>query len=204
MKILCHRGFWKKKSEQNTLNSFESALIQKFGIEIDIRDFNNEIVISHDAPNKNSPKLKALLDIGLHHDLPLAFNIKSDGITKELAKIIENFKVSNYFCFDMSIPQQLSYQTMGLTWYSRLSDHIEEQVINKNAQGIWLDSFFNEWWNKDDLAKLSVKKHIAIVSPELHGRDHRSAWEQIKGLRDKKNIILCTDFPNEAQDFFYD
>ena len=98
MKIICHRGLWKQKSEQNTLDSFESALIQKFGIEIDIRDFNNEIVISHDTPNKNNPKLITLLEKGLHHDLPLAFNIKSDGISEELAKIIKNFKVSNYFC----------------------------------------------------------------------------------------------------------
>ena len=204
MKILCHRGFWKQKSEQNTLDSFKLAFIQKFGIEIDVRDFNKEIVISHDTPSKNSPKLRALLDEGLHHDLLLAFNIKSDGISEELEKIIKDFKISNYFCFDMSIPQQVNYQNKGLVWYSRLSDHIEEQVINKNSHGIWLDSFFNDWWNKDELIKLTKKKQVAIVSPELHGRDHRAIWDQIKSLKEQKNIILCTDLPNEAQDFFYD
>tara|TARA_A200000113_G_C8842967_1_gene347573 strand:- start:416 stop:1030 length:615 start_codon:yes stop_codon:yes gene_type:complete len=204
MKILCHRGYWNKPDQQNTIASFKSALTKDYGVEIDVRDFNEEIVISHDIPTKESPKLETLLAEGLHHNLCLAFNIKSDGICLGLKKLIDEFSVSEYFCFDMSIPQQIHYQNMELTWYSRTSDHNEEKVLNSNSHGIWLDCFYSNWWRKENLSQIANKKPIAIVSPELHGREHRIMWQEIKNLGNLHNVFLCTDFPNEAKSFFYD
>ena len=45
LKILKHRG--------NAVNDIDSNL----GIEIDVRDYNNELVLSHDYPNQQSVKL---------------------------------------------------------------------------------------------------------------------------------------------------
>ena len=47
MKIIAHRGLWKKKSEQNTIKSINEALMNDYGIETDIRDYRNKIVVSH-------------------------------------------------------------------------------------------------------------------------------------------------------------
>ena len=179
-------------------------MIKNYGIEVDVRDFDNDIVISHDIPNSKSPKLRTLLAENLHHNKWLAFNIKSDGISGELKKLINEFNISKYFCFDMSIPQQLKYNDEKLIWYSRLSDHVEEQSNNHNSHGIWLDSFYADWWSAENLNEMAKKKPIAIVSPELHGRKHSIIWQKIKNLGNLHNIFLCTDLPDEAKGFFDD
>ena len=58
MKIISHRGIWKNKKDQNRISSLIKSLNLGYGIEFDVRDFNSEIVISHDIPNKNSEKLE--------------------------------------------------------------------------------------------------------------------------------------------------
>ena len=52
MEIIAHRGFWRKKTDQNTIGAFKLALNNHFGIETDIRDQNGQLVISHDIPKK--------------------------------------------------------------------------------------------------------------------------------------------------------
>ena len=43
-----------KKVEQNTKISFERAIDNKFGIEMDLRDCNGNIIISHDPADTKS------------------------------------------------------------------------------------------------------------------------------------------------------
>ena len=43
--------------------AFERSLFLDFGIEVDIRDYKGDLVISHDLPSENSPKLALLLEI---------------------------------------------------------------------------------------------------------------------------------------------
>ena len=43
--------------------AFERAINFGFGIETDIRDFDGNLVIAHDLPNKNSIKFSKLLHI---------------------------------------------------------------------------------------------------------------------------------------------
>ena len=52
--IIAHRGIWTKVEEQNSPLSLRNALSKGFGIETDLRYFNNEIIISHDPITKNS------------------------------------------------------------------------------------------------------------------------------------------------------
>ena len=52
MKIISHRGLWRTVNEQNSLTAFSKSFSHGFGIELDVRDFNNEILISHDMPSE--------------------------------------------------------------------------------------------------------------------------------------------------------
>ncbi len=47
-------------------------------------------------------------------------------------------------------------------------------------------------------------KKVCIVSPELHNRDYINLWEILKtsGLQKVDGLILCTDKPVEATNFF--
>ncbi len=50
--ILCHRGLWKYKEDHNSLISLEKAIKYNFGVELDIRDHESKIIISHDTFDK--------------------------------------------------------------------------------------------------------------------------------------------------------
>ena len=53
MEIISHRGYWFKNSEKNSDLAFRRSFSLNFGTETDIRDFDGELVISHDVANKN-------------------------------------------------------------------------------------------------------------------------------------------------------
>ena len=59
MKIIAHRGFWIKDSEKNTVKAFERALENGFGIETDLRDYNQKIV----ASLNNSKKRISIMEV---------------------------------------------------------------------------------------------------------------------------------------------
>jgi len=46
---------------------------------------------------------------------------------------------------------------------------------------------------------------VCIVSPELHGRPHLPEWEEYRSFRSvvaHPGLLLCTDFPEQAREFF--
>ena len=127
MKIICHRGLWLKKSEQNKIISFKRAFDKNFGVELDLRDYRNEIIISHD-PYVLGKKitfnffLKKFFNIINKKNILLALNIKSDGISKKIKKLIKKYKLKNYFVFDMSIPETFNYLRDNLIFFERYSN----------------------------------------------------------------------------------
>ncbi|MDT9338048.1 hypothetical protein VV11_000665 [Trichodesmium erythraeum 21-75] len=82
MKFLSHRGFWKTKKEQNTLVAFKKSFMDGFGCELDIRDCEGQLVISHDLPTKPYLLLETVFQNykNINCDVPIAINIKADGL----------------------------------------------------------------------------------------------------------------------------
>jgi glycerophosphoryl diester phosphodiesterase len=111
MIVISHRGYWKKAHEKNLLIAFERSFSLGFGTEMDIRDYKGELVISHDIADESCILVKEMLDIYNKYggNLPLAFNIKSDGLQMKLKELLEKYDIENYFVFDMSIPDGLQY-----------------------------------------------------------------------------------------------
>ena len=206
MEILCHRGFWQKQVEQNSLASFKKALELGYGIELDIRDFGSNIVIAHDLPNNESALFSNFFDQlnnYEHNNKTIAINIKSDGLVSKIKGLIKEYELADYFTFDMSIPEMLHYKNTGLNYFTRISEYETKPIMMNDAAGIWLDAFKNEWYNEDTINKImETAKQVCIVSAELHGRDYTNQWALIKGLNDQNNLMLCTDKPNEAREYF--
>jgi hypothetical protein len=208
LKIIAHRGFWNQEIMPNSYASFVYAFENGYGIETDFRDFNGGLVVSHDPPTDNN--FVAADDFfklaAKYPTLPLAINIKADGLQILVKAFIEKYKLTNYFVFDMSIPDMYRYHTSGIIYYTRKSEYEINPCLQENASGIWLDSFESEWYDKQDVeALLKLNKKIAVVSAELHKRAYKSQWELIKTFSNNigfQNLFLCTDFPNEAKQFF--
>jgi hypothetical protein len=209
MQIISHRGYWKSPDEKNGEAAFGRSFSLGFGTETDLRDYNGEIVISHDIAGKNSMPLDDFFSIFNRYDgTPLlALNIKADGLQQKLKTALQRFGVKNYFVFDMSVPDTIGYMDAGIDFFSRQSEYEPQPAFYNECKGIWLDSFKDIWYTNDlILDHLGRGKQVAIVSPELHKRNHLSLWQQLKEntLFRSDKLILCTDIPEQAADFFKD
>lgn len=208
MEIIAHRGFWKEENEKNTMDAFIRAWDHGYGIETDIRDRLGELVISHNPANAENVSFEDFLKEYARrgNDTILALNIKADGLASLAKEALLKYGVSNYFYFDMSVPDMLDYREQGLVYYTRQSDIEKDCVLYSDAGGVWMDSFFEYDWIGETafMPHLEVKKGVVVVSPDLHGMDNKKVWERlnISDLVSQKNLYLCTDFPDEADMFF--
>lgn len=208
VQILSHRGLWSKENEKNTLKSFEESFKLGFGIETDIRDLNENLVISHDMPNSNSIKAKTLFKLYQNFKNPtLALNIKADGLQKPLKELLEQYQISNYFVFDMSVPDALLYLKENFIVFTRQSEFEKIPSFYGESKGLWLDEFRTHWINEEVILRhLDNNKQIAIVSPDLHKKETTREWSEYKEIILKHKlegkIMLCTDKVKEALEFF--
>lgn len=208
MIIISHRGFWKKTSEKNHTPAFVRSFEQGYGTETDIRDRNGVLVISHNMPDESAITVETFFDIYKQYNSEptLALNIKADGLQTELHRLIHAFNIRNYFVFDMAVPDGLHYCKHQFKTYTRQSEYEKSPSYYQLADGIWLDEFHCHWITDDTIHHhLHNGKKICIVSPDLHKRDYHQEWKHYKNLESiigKDRLMLCTDFPDRAQEYF--
>ncbi|MEJ7559230.1 MAG: hypothetical protein WKF66_13050 [Pedobacter sp.] len=207
IEIISHRGYWKKGEEKNQAVAFEHSFNLGFGTETDFRDYNGKLVISHDIADAYSVNSDEFF--GIHakcnSNLPLAINVKADGLQTLLKSVLSKFNISNYFVFDMSVPDALLYLQHDFVVYSRQSEHEKEPAFYDKCAGIWLDAFVNRWYDADLIrAHITHRKKVAIVSFDLHKRDPIPLWQYLKDnrLHECDDVMLCTDIPEDALSFF--
>ena len=186
---------------RHRVNSLEE-LIQvpsKYGVEIDLRTKNNNIILNHD-PFKSGELFSDWIKEYKHKLLIL--NVKEDGLEEKVIKTLDDYKISNYLFLDQPIPSQVKYfrskSYKSLVRYSEY-EKLTMLKMNEGKKFIWVDSFhslsfsdeFLNIYNKDQL-------NIVIVSPELQGRKK----EEIIKMQDviKRNEIkvyaVCTKYPH--------
>ncbi|WP_297509451.1 hypothetical protein [Flavobacterium sp.] len=207
MEIISHRGYWIDPQEKNTEAAFIRSFSKNIGTETDIRDYKGELVIAHDIADENSILARTFFEIYNQFNCTgtLALNIKADGLQAPLMELLQAHHITNYFVFDMSVPDLLHYDRHGFIYYSRRSEY--ETAVSKYAEcnGIWLDAFESLWYDNTLIRKfIDDDKKVALVSPELHKRDPETLWNLLKSenLHRLPNIILCTDLPEVATLFF--
>lgn len=180
---------------QNSSQAIEKAQNLGFGIETDLRLHDLNIVLSHDPDNLGAAtKLSELFPM----QTTFALNIKMDGLLQYIN--VEKLTQGKYFFFDASLPELYKYKCAGLTTACRLSEF--ERELPWHSEVIWVDSFVTDWWSKgESIDRLSEDKLIVIVSPELHGREHLPAWEEIAQhfSQGNPNVAVCTDYPLEFE-----
>ena len=210
MIILSHRGYWKEYKQKNTQIAFKQTFSCGYGTELDLRDYNGKLVISHDIPNSESMEFKSFLEVYSKFDkgLVLALNIKADGLQKMLLDLLDEYCIENYFVFDMSVPDALGYLSLGMKTFTRESEFETEPLFYEQSIGVWMDEFKNPWITPQRIRyHLDNNKMVCIVSPELHKKEHLSRWKDYrtvsKNLGEGK-VFICTDFPEEAGRFFGD
>lgn len=205
MIVLSHRGYWRAPVEKNSAVAFHRSYDLGFGTETDVRDRGGDLVIAHDMARAADMTLDAMLDILANRDLPLALNIKADGLADALAERMRARPLTRWFTFDMAVPDLVQQLRKGLPAFTRCSEYEREPACYNEAAGVWLDAFETTWYRATDIAAfLRDGKAVCVVSPELHGRDPLPLWSELRAseVRDHASLMICTDRPQDAATHF--
>ena len=209
MQIISHRGYWLETSEKNSVTAFKRSFQNGLGLETDIRDFQGKLVVSHAIPDGPVLLFEEFLQLYQTHggNLTLALNIKSCGLYGLLKELLSRYQITNYFTFDMTVPDTLWYLNTGINAFARQSECEPSPAFYERINGIWLDGFYGDWWTEVVVQQhLDNHKKVCIVSPELHRREHLPIWEKIRCSPFVKddNLFICTDIPQQAEAYFKD
>ena len=163
------------------------------GIELDLRDKNNNIILSHD-PFSDGENFEDFLKI--FNKKSIILNIKSERIEYKVIELLKKYNVTNYFFLDCSFPMIVQLNKIGEKNISiRFSEYesIESILLVKNmVKWVWIDCFnkFPLNTEKYNLIKDNNLK-ICIVSPELQSHN-------LNKIDDFKKIIIKNNYNIDA------
>lgn len=220
LQVIAHRA--------NNEEKVRCAIEKGFGVEVDIRVKNNKLVCQHDPFDdsiKSDFTFERFLVLVQFANVPIAINVKEAGLAKKLNTILFGKLNENSFVFDLSVPDTRDYlKHSKVKVFERLSD-IEFRPIFENHRtmtGFWIDHFERIWpWAEAEFDALEnytgfedecKRCELAFVSPELHCYDESmfGYWENIRRRIENgffedigcKKVMLCTDHPIQASEFF--
>lgn len=162
-------------------------------MEVDIRDYNNNLILNHD-PFKTGENFLNYLKHFKHKFIII--NIKSEGIESRVYKILNQRKIFNFFLLDVSIPFIVKlHKKLDKKIAIRVSD-VEDIKTAKNFKNMldwaWLDFFKIKKLRLNylkNLKKLSYK--TCYVSHELQER--KANKEELNYLKKINNKNLNLD-----------
>lgn len=192
MRIIKHRV--------NSLDDLISTP-RHLGVEIDIRTFGPDLILSHDPFVPGVTFSKWLENYS--HDF-LIVNVKEDGLEEFVMNLLEQHKVNDFFFLDQPIPSLYKTSKLWPDFCCARVSEIEpiQAALNLNVNWIWFDSITGDWNYLNEASKKlsdsTVKK--CLVSPELHRKNSESELlalkNSIKGLGVNFEAV-CTKYPEK-------
>lgn len=164
MKFIAHRI--------NTIEELKK-IPKEFGVEIDLRDFGNELVLQHD-PFKGGELFEDYLKHYKHGTLIL--NIKSERIELKVLELLEKYPVKDYFFLDSSFPMIHLMSSKGEKKIALRFSEFEGLDTIKEMKGkvdwVWVDCFTRLPLTQQNFKQLKEWGYkLCLVSPELQGRE---------------------------------
>ncbi len=189
----------------NTINELK-RVDKIYGVEIDVRDLGNELLLVHDPfidVYQNHCRLEDFL--GHYDNTFLIVNVKSERIETRIINLLAKFGVANYFFLDSSFPMIYSLSQRGVKNFALRFSEFEslESVLAMSGKvdWVWVDCFTS--FPLDAKTYTQLKTHgfkICCVSPELQGQ--REKIEVYRDFMDNNNIqpdLICTKVYNIEQ-----
>ena len=132
-----------------------------FGVEIDLRDYNNDIILAHD-PFLKGDLFEDFLKAFKHSFLIL--NIKSEGIEFKILELLKKYHISNYFFLDCSFPvinKLINIKENKIAIRYSEYESLETILNFKNkVEWIWIDNFNFDKFNLDKDTFNILKKRL--------------------------------------------
>ena len=182
MEIIIHRI--NKIKELKTINPL-------FGVEIDLRTYGNDLILSHDPFNRGD-KLEDYLSEYRHGTLIL--NIKESGIENNVLSLIQKYdNVKNYFLLDVELPYIFSISKNNFKNIAiRFSEFESIDTVLKFkglVDWVWIDTFTKLPLNQNSINVLKDFK-TCLVCPDR--------WNRSEDIVSYKTKIQKINFPLNA------
>ena len=170
---------------------------KKCGVEIDIREYKSDLILSHDPFPKKIIYLEEFLPFLMGRNI--IANIKSERVEKMFV-VMKNKLAPNseYFFLDSSF-SMISNFGIIYNFASRFSefeslDTSIKLVENSLVKWLWIDTFFSFPINKGNINKInSLQVNKCFTSPDLLGRENQipAYAKLIKDSNLKIDAICC-------------
>ncbi|WP_424766492.1 hypothetical protein [Paenibacillus sp. sgz302251] len=182
----------------NTLEDLIKTPVE-FGVELDLRDRGERLIISHD-PFSDGVDFEEYL---MHYNHgTMILNIKSERIEHRVLELIQKYKINNYFFLDSSFPMiHLLSQTGEKNIAVRYSEYEGLDTI-LNLKGkvnwVWVDCFTKLPLDKQIYHILRENEFkLCLVSPELQGRkEDIDDYNKFLKTNEIKFDAICTKVEN--------
>ena len=170
-----------------------------FGVEIDVRTSDAELIISHE-PFSSGTSFSKWLEHYSHSCLII--NVKEDGLETFVLDLLNKYEIENFFFLDQSFPSLFKASKKFPELCCARVSEVEsvETVLNLNVGWVWFDSHSGDWNYLHEafekLSSMNVKK--CLVSPELQRTNSDSELTLLRNIINDSSInfdAVCTKFP---------
>jgi hypothetical protein len=192
MKIIVHR---------RNLKAELISTPQKFGIEVDIRSRDDELITHHD-PFVRGTLFSEWID-GYSHGT-LILNVKEEGLEARLISMMAAVGFDDYFFLDQSFPFLVKWANAGERRCAvRVSEFESVETalsLGGKVDWVWVDCFNRFPLTRADACRLNnAGFRLCLVSPELHGRDPITEIPHFVQMLSATGIVadaVCTKRPD--------
>lgn len=192
MKIIAHR----RNSVADLL-----ATPTQFGVEVDIRSRDQELIIHHD-PYVEGVDFEHWFAHYQHGTLIL--NVKEEGLEERLVQLMKSRGCDDYFFLDQSFPYLVKWADRGENRCAIRVSEFESLDTALSLAGrvnwVWVDCFTRFPLTGDQAQRLqNAGLRLCLVSPELQGRDAEIEIPALIECLDQEGILaeaVCTKRPD--------
>jgi hypothetical protein len=176
----------------NTIDQLKETS-EEYGVEVDLRDYNDKLVLQHD-PFIGGECFEDFLEHYKHNFIIL--NIKSERIEHKVLELMKKHDIKNYFFLDSSFPMIFQLIKSGESRialrYSEFEGIDTLMNLKDKVDWVWVDCFndFPLSQKTYDLLKQHFK--LCLVSPELQTHPLSLIPEFATKLKKMPFQAICT------------
>lgn len=155
----------------NTISELR-AIPRGFGVEVDIRNRGNELILSH-GPFSGGDSFDEYCN-DYSHSL-LVLNVKTEGIEDEALRIVKKHGIEDYFFLDITFPTILKLSAQGekniAVRFSEYEPVENALALRDKVKWVWVDTFTKHPLTKSSYAKIrKAGFKVFLVGPDRWGR----------------------------------
>jgi hypothetical protein len=172
----------------------------EYGIEVDIRSDNGQLIIHHD-PFAKGEDFEEWIKHYQHGTLIL--NIKEEGLEARLINLMKQCEITDYFFLDQSFPFLIKWSILGerrcAVRVSEFESIETAYTLAGKIDWVWVDCFTHFPLGNQDAKRLQdIGFKLCLVSPELQGRPAETAIPELAKILTERQIVanaICTKKP---------